>query len=229
MCRMLALSADRPVDPSPWLAAFAERCRLSKEFQGHGWGVAWRDDDRWHHFRTVAPIWETTPPELPPSSLLLVHARSAFRNERIAVENNMPFVEEDVAFAFNGELRGVRLRAPGDTGAWRLFHLYRRFRDSTGDGGAALARLDAVVGARTRYVRALNLMVADGGRIHVRSRYSEDPAYFTLWRTTFPTASGGVTLVSSETFDPPGTGAAPWAPLANGAAVTLQERAPCSS
>lgn len=230
MCRMLALSADRPVDPLPYLTAFAERCRLSKEYQGHGWGVAWREEGAWRRFRTVEPIWETVPPELPASSLVLIHARSAFRNERIAVENNMPFVDEDVAFAFNGELRGVRLQVPGDTGAWRLYHLYRRFLVSAGgDGQAALRRLDALLRARTRYVRALNLMATDGGRIHVSCRYSEDPEYFTLWTTTSATQQGRVTLASSETFDPPGAESATWAPLANGTGMTLQELAPCSS
>ena len=115
MCRILALQGDAPLDARPFLAAFAEACRRSKEFQGDGWGVSWREGLEWRSFHTLQAIWETALPDLPRSTLFLVHARSAFRNERIVVENNMPFVDEGLAFAFNGELRGVRLQAPGDT------------------------------------------------------------------------------------------------------------------
>jgi predicted glutamine amidotransferase len=169
-------------------------------------------------------------PVIPASTLVLVHARSAFRNERIVVENNMPFVEGGVAFAFNGELRGVRLQAPGDTGAWRLFHLLRRFSASAaGDGEAALRRLDQVVGARTEYVRALNVVASDGERVWVNARHSEDPDYFTLWQGSLPGPSGPVTLVSSERFEAGGPEAPTWWPVPNGSTLTLGEAAACSS
>lgn len=230
MCRILAIQGQTPFEATPMIRAFAERCRRSKEFQGDGWGVSWREEGEWRSHHTLLPIWESPLPDFPASTLFLVHARSAFRNERIVVENNMPFVDEGVAFAFNGELRGVRLQAPGDTGAWRLFHLFRRFRAAAmDDGKAALRRLDQVVQARTEYVRALNLVVSDGEEVWVNSRFSEDPDYFTLWRTTLTRHGRSIHLVSSERFDLRHRAGLAWRPLPNGVTETLQEAALCSS
>lgn len=227
MCRILAIQAEAPSDAVPFIRAFAGRCQTSKEFQGHGWGVSWREGNEWRSFHTLQPIWETALPDLPPSTLFLVHARSAFRNERILVENNMPFVEEGLAFAFNGELRGVRLQAPGDTGAWRLFHLFRRFRGSAADGMPALRRLDEVVRARSEYVRALNLIVSDGEQVWVNSRFSEDPDYFTLWRTAVTRKGTRVDMVSSERFDLSLPSVLAWRPLPNGATLNVRRSAAC--
>lgn len=227
MCRILTLQGEAPVDATPFLGAFALRYRASKEFQGDGWGVSWREGNEWRSFHTLQPIWETAPPVLPPSTLFLVHARSAFRNERILVENNMPFVEDGLAFAFNGELRGVRLQAPGDTGAWRLFHMFRRFRAAVGDGLPALRRLDEVVQARSAYVRALNVIVSDGEEIWVNSRFSEDPDYFTLWRTAATRQGTRVDIVSSERFDFSLPTVLAWRPLPNGVTLNLRREAAC--
>lgn len=226
MCRILAARAEAPIDVLPFVRAFAERCRASKEFQGHGWGISWREDGAWRSWRSIDPIWESRLPDVPPTKLALIHARSAFRNELIAVENNMPFVEDGLAFTFNGELRGVRLQAPGETGAWRLFHLLRRFGSALdGDGIGALQRLDRVVGARTDYVRALNVAASDGERIWVGSRYSEDPEYFTLWHARVPDFGGTVSLVSSEQFDVPGAVRPLWGPIPNGHFMELHHAA----
>lgn len=221
MCRILVARAEAPVDVRPLVRAFAERCRRSKEFQGHGWGVAWREDGAWRTLRRIEPIWERELPELPPSRLFLVHARSAFRDEGIAVDNNMPFVEGRLAFAFNGELRGVRLRAPGATGAWRLFHLLRRFSTADADGLAALRRLDTVVAGRTDYVRALNVVTSDGERVWVGTRWSEDPEYFTLWHARTRVAGEVVTLVGSERFDVEDAPGTAWLPVPNRTTVEL--------
>ena len=229
MCRILALRSDAPVESGPFLRSFAERCRLSKEFQGDGWGVSWREGGEWRSWRAITPIWDTELPTLPPSRLVLAHARSAFRNERVVVENNMPFVEEGLAFAFNGELRGVRLQAPGDTGAWRLFHLFRRFRAAAqGDGRAALGRLDQLVRGRTEYVRALNLVISDGEDVWVNSRYSEDPDYFTLWSAVVSRDGVRVGIVCSERLDGSVVPASAWRPTTNGVTETLEEVLPCS-
>jgi len=206
MCRILALQADEPLAPLPWIEAFAERCRTSREYQGDGWGVVWREHDAWVRYRSVRPIWDDLPATLPPSGMVLVHARSAFRNEGVAVENNMPFIEGDLAFAFNGELRGVRLAAPGETGAARLLHLFTRFHTAAGgDGLAALARLDGVIASRTDYVRALNLVISDGDRIWINAHHSEDPDYFTLYRARAELAPASFArIVTSERLSIPG-------------------------
>jgi len=231
MCRILAFVADEPVDASPWIEAFAEACRTSKEYQGHGWGVAWRADDGWSRYRTTRPIWEDGT-EAPPSRIVVVHARSAFRNEGIAEENNMPFISGDLAFAFNGELRGVRLSVPGETGAARLLRLLDRFRTSEADDvPAALRRLDAVIQARAEYVRALNLVVSDGRALYAHSRYSEDPDYFTLREARVRRRgreSPSLRAVCSEEIIVDGL-EGEWMPIPNGATRTVALEPSCCS
>jgi len=213
MCRFLAVIAPTPFDPLPWIPPFADRCRRSQEYQGHGWGVACWTGEGWENHRTLDPIWEAALPSLVPTTSLLVHARSAFRNEGIEVTNNMPFVEDDLAFAFNGELRGVRLRTPGTTGAARLFRLLRSFRGPDSEQlGSALLRLNRVIGRRTDHLRALNLAVGDGEAFWVSSAFSEDPAYFTLWRALAPALPAGMQVVASERFDL-ATEALSWEPI----------------
>ena len=200
MCRILALESDVPVALRPWIRHFARACRESPEYQGHGWGVTWMPEAAgageasvWRRYRSTTPIWDDEAPTVS-SRRFLVHARSAFRDEGIAERNNMPFLSGDMAFAFNGELRGVRLSVPGETGAARLLRLLERFRSSSTTGTeGALERLDRVVTTRAEYVRALNVVVMEEEALLVHSRYSEDPAYFGMHRVHVP----GLQLVSS--------------------------------
>lgn len=225
MCRILGIEADAPVEAGPWIRAFALRCRDSREYQGHGWGVSWWTGTEWRTHRSLTPIWEddVCPP---PAAAVLVHARSAFRNEGVELANNMPFVDDDVAFAFNGELRGVRLTAPGATGAARLFHLLLRFRDTAeGDAVAALGRLDEVVTRRTDHVRALNAVVADGPRLAITTRFDDaETEYFTMHVAAVDAGQTGVgaemRLVSSERVSAGGI-EPDWSPVPNRTTASL--------
>ncbi|MDH3224595.1 MAG: hypothetical protein OEO23_12835 [Gemmatimonadota bacterium] len=223
MCRILAVTAPGSFDVRPWLETFAARCRTSGEYQGDGWGIAWRTSDGWERYRSVGPIWSEGERSFPASTTFLVHARSAFRDTPVAVEHNMPFLDGQTAFAFNGELRGVRLAVPGVNGAARLFHLFGRLREtSSGASTAALERLDRAVVARTEYVRALNVVVVDEGGVHIRSRFGEDPDYFTLHACAEARGPGGerAAVVSSEAMTVPGADIH-WQPVPNGGGLSL--------
>ncbi len=161
MCRFLVLRSARGFDPSPMVEAFRERCRRSVEFQGHGFGMAFRTSGRWERYRSLTPVWEDSPPLPRRVESLVVHARSAFRNEGIDVRNNMPFYRDELCFVFNGELRGVRLRAPGRIGAEKIFHVILEQRACLPE---ALAAADRLLRSRARYVRAMNVALTDGIR-----------------------------------------------------------------
>ena len=227
MCRILAVQADEPVDAIPWIEAFGRRCRDSQEYQGHGWGMSWQDNGTWRRYRSIRPIWEDSV-ELRPTRLVLIHARSAFRNEGIEVQNNMPFLSGDLAFAFNGELHGVRLSAPGDTGAARLLHLLERFSAAAGgDTLKALTRLDALIALRSDYVRALNIVVSDGRSLFINSHYSEDQDYFTLHTASVP-SQRGMRMVSSEEVST-GEVEPDWVSIPNHTTRTLAAESACCS
>lgn len=191
------MRGEQPFAAGPVLESFRQRCRDSREYQGHGWGATWRSSGAWSRHRSLTPIWDDEP-ELPAEvDFLVVHARSAFRDEGIEIENNMPFYRGGRAFVFNGELRGVRLRIPGRIGAEKIFHLIneRDERDS-GDLDAAVAAADSLLVSKSAHVRAMNLALTDGDRIYASCRFTESPDYFTLHYREGPLAA-----VCSERLD----------------------------
>lgn len=178
MCRLLAIRSRDEVDSEYHLDAFARLCRSSREYQGHGWGCAWIERGAWQRYRSLTPIWEDgfRPPV--PVSMLIAHARSAFRDAGIAVENNMPFLAGDQAFVFNGELHGVRLAEEGRIGAEKLFNFLRRIGGT--ESSAEMRRALGIVRRRSARIRAMNFVIADLRRFLVHCSYDESPEYFTV-------------------------------------------------
>lgn len=197
MCRLLLLHDPDGVDPAAHLTDFRELSRNSPEYQGHGWGCAWLDENRqWRLYHNIRPVWEDEPPALPLTPLFIAHARSAFRDEGIAVENNMPFSDGRSVFAFNGELRGVRIKERGRIGAEKIFNYIKRF--DKGDLGTAVRRGLGIIQKRTRYVRAMNFFLANRQSAYIASVFNEDPGYFQLRQAT----AAGLRIVCSEPYRP---------------------------
>jgi predicted glutamine amidotransferase len=194
MCRLLFVESDEPIDMAAHLAPFALISKNSKEFQGHGWGCSWLTGNGWETYRNVRPVWEDDLSRFAKTTLLLAHARSAFKDEGVAVENNMPFTDQKTVFIFNGELHGVRLKAEGRIGAEKIYNLVRQF--DKGDAFDALKKAAAVIEKRTRYVKAMNIILSDGTRTWASSLFSENPDYFTLHKK----CSGARRIVCSEPY-----------------------------
>ena len=183
MCRILLVRGDAPFDPRPHLDALSTIAHDSKEFQGHGWGCALADSGGgWHLYHDIRPIWQDSTrldaTRFPATRVLIAHARSAFRDEGITVENNMPFADETRVFAFNGELRGVRIKERGRIGAEKIFNYVKRF--DHGNLQQALERGAEIIHKRCRYVRAMNIIMANRCEAVVGCYYGEDPDYFQL-------------------------------------------------
>lgn len=190
MCRLIAITGER-FDANEHLYAFAQMCKQSKEYQGHGWGCAWIENDRWVHHHSITPIWDDTLPTIPETTRFVAHARSAFRNEGITIENTMPFGDDHRAFVFNGELRGVRITSEGRIGAEKIYTYATRFDE---DLFVSVRRAVPIIEKRTEYIRAMNFAIATRERIIIVSHYNEDEAYFTLHRARDDT----MTIVCSE-------------------------------
>jgi glutamine amidotransferase len=211
MCRLLAVASADPFAIAPYLDIFAGIAERSEEYQGHGWGCAWRLEGAWRTYHNIAPVWEDRSRDLGETTLLLAHARSAFRDEGIRVENNMPFVDGERAFIFNGELRGVRIKEQGRIGAEKIFNYIQRL--DAGDLLAALTRAAAIIERRTRYLTAMNLVLAERDRVLLCTRYNERPRYFQMHRRL----AAHRQIVCSEPFpDEPG-----WEPIANGTVCAM--------
>jgi predicted glutamine amidotransferase len=207
MCRLLAVTAAAPFAIGDHLGPLAEIARNSREFQGHGWGCTWQEEGAWRTCHSIRPIWEDDLSQFGGTRVLLAHARSAFRDEGIEVENNMPFVDPPFAFVFNGELRGVRIAENGRIGAEKLFRFL--VRRGAGESEAGLRTAVRLVGQRTRYVRAMNFVLGRPGAFLVCSSFNEDDDYFTLHTRR----AGGMTVVCSRPYG----SLSEWTPLPNGA------------
>lgn len=213
MCRLLCVRATEAFDPQEHLAAFARIAKESREYQGHGWGCAWLSAGRWCVYRCIAPVWEDACRPAGRTTLLVAHARSAFRDEGIRLENNMPFFDGERVFVFNGELRGVRIRERGRIGAEKVFNFVKRFDGD--DFASALRRGVSAIEKRTRYLRAMNVIVADAsGGVYAASRFNESPDYFQMRRAQVGTQQ----VICSESYPASGE---EWTPVPDGAVIAL--------
>ena len=179
MCRLLVVRSEEPFNSAAYLTPFALIARNSKEYQGHGWGCAWTDDDRkWQIYKNIRPVWEDNPSRFPRTSLLVAHARSAFEDRDIVVENNMPFTDGERVFIFNGELRGVKIKEQGRIGAEKIFNFIRRF--DRGDTLVALKKAVGLIRNRTRYIRGMNIIMVKERVVYLSTFFNEDEEYFTI-------------------------------------------------
>jgi predicted glutamine amidotransferase len=206
MCRLLCVRASSAFDIRAHLDTFAAIARDSKEYQGHGWGCAWLESGKWRSYHNIVPIWEDQAAPHERTTMMLAHARSAFRDEGVSVENNMPFGDGNYMFAFNGELRGVRIREHGRIGAEKVFNYIKRF--DKGDMLHALRRALGIIEQRSRYVRAMNIVIASTRQAWVATKYNEDPDYFQMHRYR----SNDVHILCSEAYP----GGQDWLPVPNG-------------
>lgn len=180
MCRLLYARARAPFSIHEHLETFADISSRSPEYQGHGWGCAWVRDGQWQFHHDIRPIWEDDLRGFGETTLLLAHARSAFRDEGICIENNMPFFDGQYVFIFNGELQGVRIREQGRIGAEKIFNYVKRFEGD--DMLASIKRGVNVIEKRTRYVRAMNFIMANMNFTYLTTIFGENPDYFQLHR-----------------------------------------------
>ena len=179
MCRLLVVRSEKSFDITPHLEQFAHISKHSREYQGHGWGCAYKNQEGdWALYRNINPVWEDDLSQFPSTRILVAHARSAFEDRDIFIENNMPFFDGKTVFIFNGELRGVKIRAEGRIGAEKIFNYIRRF--DKGDTLEAMRKAVGIIEKRSKYIRAMNILMADDKRIYLSTLFNEDEAYFTM-------------------------------------------------
>ena len=179
MCRLLTIRSKTEFSIEPHLRKFAAIARNSKEYQGHGWGCAYLNAAAgWKFYKNIRPVWKDDLSRFGNTSLLVVHARSAFEDRDIVVENNMPFFDGRTVFIFNGELRGVKIREEGRIGAEKIFNYIRRF--DKGGTRAALIKAVDIIKKRTRSIRGMNIIMVNESGIFVSSYFTADDTYFTI-------------------------------------------------
>jgi glutamine amidotransferase len=194
MCRLFYLNSKEKINAGEYLEKFALISKNSKEYQGHGWGMAYWIEGERKIYKNIKPIWEDDLSQFGYANRIVAHARSAFRDEGIVVENNMPFYDDKYVFIFNGELRGVRIKEEGRIGAEKIFNYIKRF--DKGSIKEAILKGASIIEKKSAYVRAMNIIVADRNYAYVYSKFSEDPDYFTMHKKV----EDNMVLVSSDPF-----------------------------
>ena len=184
MCRLLFVRSENEFNPIPHLKAFSDIALSSKEYQGHGWGCAYLISNEWNYYKNIQPIWKDDFSFLNNQnvSLILVHARSAFQNEGIVVENNMPFSDGQSNFIFNGELHGVKIKEEGRIGAEKIFNYIKRFTLEPTDANyfEGFKKGISIIQKRTKHIRGMNIIMVNNRKAYVSSMFNEDPDYFSL-------------------------------------------------
>jgi glutamine amidotransferase len=169
-------------------------------------------NDSWCYYKNVKPIWEDDLTQFGFTNRLIVHARSAFRDEGIEVENNMPFYDDKYIFIFNGELRGVKIKEEGRIGAEKIFNYIKRFDKS--DPGEMLAKGTDLIIKRSNYIRAMNIILSGKDASYIYSYFNEDPEYFTLYLKQ----ETDLVIVCSEKL----SGLSDWYPIQNNSLLELK-------
>ena len=178
MCRLLYVRSEQEFSIAEYLKKFAYISKNSKEYQGHGWGFAYLKDNQWHIYKNIKPIWEDNFDTFGETTILVAHARSAFQDKDIRVENNMPFSANDIIYIFNGELHGVKIKEEGRIGAEKIFNFILRFNNNNILG--ALQKGTEIIEKRSNYIRAMNIIIADKKQAVLSSLFNEDEEYFTM-------------------------------------------------
>lgn len=178
MCRLLYVQSENEFDINYHLEKFAEICKNSKENQGHGWGIAYYQNGQWNYYKNIDPIWVTYQNNFGKSKRIVVHARSAFQDKDIFIENNMPFYDDKSIFVFNGELRGVKINSQGRIGAEKIFNFIKKF--DKGDIFFAFKKAKDIIIKQTDYIRAMNIILLDDKKTYICSLFNEDKEYFTM-------------------------------------------------
>lgn len=212
MCRLLYVNTKTEIKISDYLTSFAEISKKSREFQGHGWGCAYIQNGKWNYYKNVIPIWEDNLTIFRNSKRLIAHARSAFKDEGIVVENNMPFYDDNYIFVFNGELRGVKIKEKGRIGAEKIFNYIKRF-DKYGIDNAMMKGI-GLIKKRSTYIRAMNIIIADNNSTYVYSHFNEDDEYFTMH---IKKSEDEIVVCSDPFFNDDG-----WNPIENNSLMELK-------
>ncbi|MFX0062184.1 MAG: class II glutamine amidotransferase [Candidatus Hermodarchaeota archaeon] len=206
MCRLLYIRSNSPITISTHLRAFAQSVKLSKEYQGDGWGIFYLNpSNEWSSHVEITPIWKSNFNQFPKTKLVIAHARSAFLGTDICIENNMPFWDGRYAFIFNGELHGVKIRADGKIGAEKIFNFIKRF-NQTNNILQAIKKGITIIENRSDYIKAMNIIIADKEHAYLSTFFNEDPAYFTMYEMI---TDDLLILSSIPYFD------ADWIPISN--------------
>jgi predicted glutamine amidotransferase len=176
MCRLFALTADRPVRAAFWLLEAPDSLAEQSRRNPDGYGLATFGPDGPEVEKEPSPAYAdpdfTREARERVSRTFVAHVRYASKGAR-RLENTHPFLQSGRVFAHNGHIEGLdalearlgayRRLVRGDTDSERFFALVTKEADARGDVGAGLVAAARWIAAELPLF-ALNciLATADG-------------------------------------------------------------------
>ncbi len=201
MCRFLIIKSENVFNPQKYLEDFTDMAQKSrtpeKDKQEDGWGVTWRLKGDWQSKKNLKPIWECRKSfgDIKSAKLLMVHARSAsFEIHKRNLEFNQPFTDGELAFVFNGLVKGVKLEreVEGKIGAKKIFNLVRELKNN--DLKQSLLTIHDLLENSSRKIKGLNIGLATENKIAALCAYGQNRNYFTLYHYN----KDGLSVIASE-------------------------------
>lgn len=153
------------------------------DWQGDGWGIAIKAQ-KWEVYTSLLPIWEdrerfTTFSE---ATMFVVHARSTgFPEHKGVLAYNQPYVSGQLAYVFNGMIRGVSfpMKLDGIIGAQKIFSLISGcVQDKAAD--QILPYVRELIRTNARKVEGMNIGLVLGDMLYALCDYENNPDYFSL-------------------------------------------------
>lgn len=204
MCRFLLIKSEKKRKMGKILHEFTDMAKESRtedgDWQEDGWGVSWREKNKWKLFKSLSPIWEEKEKfdDIPETNLLVVHARSAsFEKHKGKLDYNQPYIDDDFSFVFNGLLMGVKTerRVEGEIGAQKIWTLLKEELDDE-EPSTALKKVHSFLKKSSKKINGLNIGLSDGKNIFALCGRHEVNGYFTLKRFV----KDDFSMISSEEF-----------------------------
>lgn len=188
MCRFLLVRSEEKIKPQELLSQFAAMCKVSRapdgDWQGDGYGIAWKERGQWKLIKSLLPIWKDKDSfsKIPTTNLLVAHARSAgFPQHKGNIVYNQPYIEDSLCFVFNGLIRGVTIqrKLKGEIGAQKIFNLIIEELDNS-KPDEALKIIDKLIVENSKKITGLNIGLVKDNRFYALCRYDGNKDYFSL-------------------------------------------------
>lgn len=210
MCRLLFASSTEPLPVQDYFVHFQSVAKnnpgLSGDLQEDGWGLTYTDQNgSYVTIKNTQPIWDcdfldhfepnTT------SQFIMAHARSkSFDGDVVDEQFNQPFIDDDLAFMFNGEISKIKIPLVGINGADKVFALVKRYYDKNPD---PLGKVRDQIKLASESFLGSNVIFSDKKHAYALCSYTRpDKDYYTLWlfedTNTFVICSNQITELSND-------------------------------
>lgn len=187
MSRFLFINKKERFDIETDLTVFAENAEMNHtpegNWQGDGWGISWLDPlGGWREFKLFMPIWKNKDflYMFTPSNTFLMHVRTlAAEEEYISEEHNLPFTNENISFAFDGDLIESEIGTANKLIADKFWETIKTFDLNNLEN--EFKNFCENINLETEALKAANLVLCNKENVYVYSKYkTELESYYQL-------------------------------------------------